>query len=473
MNFLLNKFIKKARRSIADSSRLKRIKAGLKGYEDKRDENMQRFQNWEAARQAAAQIKWEALNHLDEFLPRFVDKATQNGITIHWADNGIQAQRLVLQIAHERKAKCIVKSKSMTSEEIHLNRALEKKRYTVIETDLGELIVQLKNEPPYHIVFPSMHLSRKEIGEVFARHFDMSPTDDPVELTQIARQQLRAKFLEADIGITGVNFAVAETGAICITENEGNARLTASLPRVHIAIMGIEKIIPRMQDLALMLPILATAGSGQSLTAYNTLYFGPRMREEQDGPEQFHLIILDNQRTALLSRPQQREALHCIRCGACLNVCPIFQNAGGHAYAAPYQGPIGSVIMPYLQNIQSWKHLSQASTLCGACTQICPVKINIHQHLLNLRDEAFRGSKNHFKQWLFSFYTFYTKHHSRFRYLMRLLYWLQNLHPIISGSFVDPLRKWTYRRTLPRLRRHSFRSYWNRQRKRLPRLALK
>lgn len=434
---------------------------------------MQRFQNWEAARQAAAQIKWEALNHLDEFLPRFVEKATAGGIIVHWADHGVQAQKIILQIAEEHAARSIVKSKSMTSEEVHLNKALEKKRYTVIETDLGELIVQLKKEPPYHIVFPSMHLSRKEIGEVFNKHFDMSPTDDPEELTQIARRQLRAKFLEADIGITGVNFAVAETGAISITENEGNARLTAALPKIHIAIMGIEKIIPRMQDLALMLPMLATAGSGQLLTAYNTLYFGPRRQGEQDGPQQFHLIILDNGRTFLLARPNQREALHCIRCGACLNVCPVFQNAGGHAYAAPYQGPIGSLIMPYLQNIQSWKHLPQASTLCGACTEICPVKINIHQHLLNLRDQAYKAKKDHLKTWLFALYTFFTKHHTRFRYFLRILYWLQKLHPLISGSIFDPMRRWTYRRALPRIRRHSFRSYWHRQRKTLPRLTLK
>ncbi|MCS7062985.1 MAG: LutB/LldF family L-lactate oxidation iron-sulfur protein [Methylacidiphilales bacterium] len=473
MKSIHRKFIKLSRRLIQDNNRRQRIRNALKGYEAKRGSTIERFQNWEAARQVAAQIKWEAINHLDEFLPQFVDNATKNGMKIHWADNSYQAQSIILDIAQKNQAKTVVKSKSMTTEEISLNSALKKKNYTVIETDLGELIVQLKNEPPYHLVFPSMHLSKEEIGEIFAMHFDVGLTHDPETLTQIAREQLRLKFLQADIGITGVNFAVAETGAICITENEGNARLVATCPRIHIAVMGIEKIIPRMQDLALFLPMLATSGSGQHLTAYNSLYFGPRKTHEQDGPEELHLIILDNQRTTLLARPHQRELLHCIRCGACLNICPVFQNAGGHAYAAPYQGPIGSVIMPYLRGIHSWKHLAKASTLCGACTEICPVKINLHHHLLDLREQAYRLKRNLLENSLFKLYTLYALNQSRFRPILRLFYYLQNLHKFIAGKPFDPFRRWCLRRELPRLRRHSFRSFWRRQRKNLPRLMLK
>ena len=254
----------------------------------------------------------------------------------------------------------------MTGEEIHLPQALEKAGFEVVESDLGEFIVQLRGEAPYHIVFPSMHLTRGEIDETFQKKLGSEHADTPEELTMIARDVMRQKYCEADMGISGANFAVAETGHISITENEGNARLSTSLPRVLVSIVGIEKVVPKLDDLAVLLPMLATAGAGQNMTCYNTLLGGPRQPGETDGPTEFHVVLLDNRRTALLADPEQRDALHCIRCGACLNVCPIFKNIGGHSYGTTYQGPIGSVITPHLRGLQSWKHLSFSSSLCGA-----------------------------------------------------------------------------------------------------------
>jgi len=260
-----------------------------------------------------------------------------------------------------------------------------------VESDLGEYIVQLREEAPYHLVFPAMHLSRHEISDLFQEKLHTPPTDSPEELTMIARRALRLKYLEADIGISGANFGIAETGMISITENEGNARLTTALPKVHVALMGIEKVIPKLADLALFLPMLATAGTGQQITCYNSLIGGPRQPDETDGPEEFHLILLDNQRTQLLADAEQRDALHCIRCGACLNVCPIYRNVGGHTYATTYQGPIGSVITPHLRGLMDWKHLSYASSLCGACTEHCELSQGgrLHEFAAQTGEEGF------------------------------------------------------------------------------------
>src|SRR3954468_11632553 len=238
-----------------------------------------------------------------------------------------------------------------------------------------------------------MHLTRGEISELFERELGSTPTDNPEELTMIARRALRDKYVTADVGITGANFAIAETGMISITENEGNARLSAALPKTLISLLGIEKVLPKFEDLALFLPLLATAGAGQTMTCYNSMYGGPRQEGESDGPEEFHVVLLDNHRTRLLADAEQRDALHCIRCGACLNVCPIFKNIGGDAYGTTYQGPIGSVITPHFRGLQDWKHLSGASSLCGACTEACPVKIDIHHHLLHNRRNAVEQKK--------------------------------------------------------------------------------
>jgi L-lactate dehydrogenase complex protein LldF len=438
----------------------KLIRTALRGYEQKRDEFKGRFRSWKEARESASAIKFEAINHLDGYLEQFAQKLESRGTRVHWSANGREARDCIIEIIKAHKARSIIKSKAMTAEEIHLNEALEQNGFSVVESDLGEFIVQLRKEAPYHIVFPAMHLTRGEISDLFQKELGSQPTDSPEELTMIARRVLRSKYVEADIGISGANFAIAETGMISITENEGNARLTTSLPRVHIALLGIEKVLPKLSDLALFLPMLATAGAGQPLTGYNTMIGGPRQPGEVDGPEEFHVVLLDNRRTELLADPEQRDALHCIRCGACLNVCPIFRNVGGHAYHTTYQGPIGSVITPHLRGLQDWHHLSSASSLCGACTEACPVKIDLHHHLLQNRRNAMGQRPVWWERLAFKGFVYVTSRPELFRLLAPLGRIGQLLHPLVKNTAFDPARAWTRTRDLPPVAEVSFREYW-------------
>jgi L-lactate dehydrogenase complex protein LldF len=433
------------------------VRRALSGYYATRDAQKARFRSWEHARDAAALAKWSAVNRLDELLPRFAAAFEASGGVVHWARTAEEARAIVLELVRKAGARSIIKSKCMTSEEIHLNAALEAEGYGVVESDLGEFIQQLRGEPPYHFVFPCMHVRRDEISDLFGRHLGSAPTDSPEELTMIARRHMRRLYVEADVGITGANFLVAETGQISITENEGNARLTASLPRMHIAIAGIEKVVERLDDLSVLLPMLATAGTGQPMTCYNTLYGGPRRDGECDGPEEMHIVLLDNGRTALLADPEQRDALHCIRCGACLNVCPIFKNVGGFTYGTTYQGPIGSVITPHLRGLAEWSHLSAASSLCGACTDACPVRIDIHHHLLHNRRNVVRSSPGRLERMGHRLFV-WTARRPRvfalggavFRRVLPLLEWLRP----------PGLREWLGTRDLPAPPRRSFRSEW-------------
>jgi L-lactate dehydrogenase complex protein LldF len=306
-----------------------------------------------------------------------------------------------------------------------------------------------------------MHLTRYQISDIFQEKLGSEPTDDPEELTGIARREMRRRYCNADIGLSGANFLIAETGMISITENEGNARLSTSLPNTHIVLVGIEKVLPKMEDLALFLPMLATAGAGQQLTCYNTLIGGPRQENEIDGPEEMHVILLDNRRTQLLADAEQRDALHCIRCGACLNVCPIFKNIGGHSYGTTYQGPIGSVITPHLRGLQEWKHLSYASSLCGACTQACPVKIDLHHHLLQNRRDAMEEKTSPWEKLAFKGFAYLMNHPALYRKMLRAGHALQRLHPIVKGSKIDPLYPWTKTREFPNVAPRSFKDYWS------------
>jgi L-lactate dehydrogenase complex protein LldF len=276
----------------------------------------------------------------------------------------------------------------MVTEEIHLNPFLEKNGIESVETDLGEYIQQLDGEAPYHIVTPAMHKSKEDVAKLFAEKLGTDPKLTPEELTLVAREKLREKYVQAEVGVTGANFIISDTGSIAVTENEGNARLSAAFPKTHIAIVGIEKMLPSITDLGLFWPLLATYGTGQKITVYNTIISGPRKPNETDGPEEMYVILLDNGRTNILANPKQRESLYCIRCGACLNACPVYKNIGGHTYGATYSGPIGSVITPHLQGMAEYKHLSYASSLCGNCTEVCAVKINLHELLLENRNEA-------------------------------------------------------------------------------------
>jgi L-lactate dehydrogenase complex protein LldF len=293
----------------------------------------------------------------------------------------------------------------MTTEEIHLNHHLEKENIESIETDLGEYIVQQRNEPPYHIVTPAMHLSKEDVAKTFHEKFNLPVNSTPKEIAGFVRTHLREKYMDAGAGITGANFLVADSGAVVVTENEGNAMMSVSFPKIHIAIAGLEKIIPSLTDLDLFLPLLATHGTGQNVTVYNSLFTGPRFQKEEDGPEDMYVILLDNGRTELLAKENQRQALSCIRCGACLNACPVYQNVGGHAYGTTYSGPIGSVITPYLRSMKDFKHLSFASSLCGRCTEVCPVKIDVHKLLLyNRGDSVAQGLAPGSERWIFFFW---------------------------------------------------------------------
>lgn len=458
-----SQFKQDATRVSGDDDRRALIHTGMQKYEASRGVRQAGFHDWQSARQTAADIKWDAINHLDKYLVEFADKLEANGTKVHWASDAQQAREIILNIVKEKGARSIVKSKVMTGEEIHINQALEKEGYDVVESDLGEYIVQLRNEEPYHFVFPAMHLARGEISDLFERELGTAPTDNPEELTMIARRVIRDKYITADIGISGANFGIAETGMISITENEGNARLTCALPKVHISLMGIEKVLPKLRDLALFLPMLATAGAGQALTGYNSMYSGPRREGECDGPEEMHVVLLDNRRTELLADAEQRDALHCIRCGACLNVCPIYRNIGGHTYGTTYQGPIGSVITPHLRGLQDWKHLSSASSLCGACTQTCPVKINLHQHLLHNRRNASAEKPVWWEKTAFKIAGFAMNRPSLFRLGLRLAHLVQPLHVLVKGSILDPARAWTKTRELPEVAEETFRDYWEKR----------
>ncbi len=454
-------FKKDAGKLTRDLEHRRRIHVALNKYQAARNSRQSAFQSWEEARTAAAEVKYEAVNRLDQHLLDFARRFEARGGKVHWASSAAQARQIIVQIIQQRNARSIVKSKAMTTEEIHLNEALEKAGFKVIESDLGEYIVQLRKEAPYHFVFPAMHLTRGEISELFERELGTAPTDNPEELTMIARRVLRKHYITADVGITGGNFAIAETGMISITENEGNARLTAALPKTMISVMGIEKVLPQMKDLALFLPLLATAGAGQAMTCYNSMYGGPRQADECDGPEEFHVVLLDNNRTQILADPEQRDTLHCIRCGACLNVCPIYRNVGGHTYGTTYQGPIGSVITPHLRGLQTWKHLSGASSLCGACTETCPVKIDLHHHLLHNRRNAATEKPVWWERTAWQIAGFVLNHPLLFRLAGRFARIAQYVHPVVKSTLLDPARAWSSSRELPRVAKRSFADYWN------------
>ena len=456
-----DQFAADSTRVAADGDQRAFLRTALSGYAVTRAATQDRFADYQSARSEAAEIKWTALERLDEYLVEFADKLEARGVHVHWCNNGEEARQAILSILRKHDAKLVVKSKCMTTEEIHLNQLLADEGFEVVESDLGEYIVQLRDEAPYHFVFPAMHLKRGAISDLFHDKLGTPPTDDPEELTMIARRVLRQKYLAADVGISGANFGIAETGMISITENEGNARLTTALPKVHVALMGIEKVIPRLDDLALLLPLLATAGTGQQLTCYNSQFSGPRRGDEPDGPEEMHVILLDNHRTQLLADPEQRDALRCIRCGACLNVCPIFRNVGGHSYGTTYQGPIGAVITPHLRGLQSWKHLSSASSLCGACTETCPVKIDLHHHLLRNRRNAATGRLGGIAERLmmrgFAFVMRRPMLYSTGSKFARLLH---RLTRPLHGTRLDPLLAWRKTRDLPDPAAQSFKEYW-------------
>ena len=381
-------FIAKSTVKAADLEHRRKINFNIGRYNAVVPKGKQQFADVHLARERAKNLKWRAIETLDQQLEEFELNFTKRGGKVIWAENSEQAIEEVQKICKEKNCKTLVKSKSMVTEEIHLNKALEANGIESVETDLGEYIQQLDGEPPYHIVTPAMHKSKEDVARLFNKKLGTPINYTPEQLTLKAREVLREKYVQAEVGVTGANFIISDIGAVAVTENEGNARLSCSFPKTHIAIVGIEKMIPSLTDLGLFWPLLATYGTGQKITVYNTLIAGPRQENEADGPDEMYVILLDNGRTNILQNPKQRESLYCIRCGACLNACPIYKNIGGHAYGTTYSGPIGSVITPHLQGLEEFKHLSYASSLCGNCTEVCSVKINLHELLLENRSEA-------------------------------------------------------------------------------------
>ena len=381
-------FIAKSTIKAADLEHRRKINFNIGKYNAVVPMGKAQFSELPEARERSKNIKWDAIEHLDKYLLEFEQKITSRGATVIWAENTQQALDEIGKICAAKNCKTLVKSKSMVTEEIHLNQYLEDLGIESVETDLGEYIQQLDGEPPYHIVTPAMHKSKEDVAKLFAEKLGVPSGLSPEELTQVARQLLREKYVQAEVGVTGGNFILADVGGIAITENEGNARLSCSMPNTHIVVVGIEKVLPSINDLSLFWPLLGTYGTGQKVTVYNSIITGPRQANETDGPQEMYVILLDNGRTNLLANPTSREALYCIRCGACLNACPVYKNIGGHSYETTYSGPIGKVITPYLSGMEEYKHLSYASSLCGNCTEVCPVRINLHELLLDNRHEA-------------------------------------------------------------------------------------
>ncbi|MBL7682941.1 MAG: iron-sulfur cluster-binding protein [Flavipsychrobacter sp.] len=397
MSATITEFLAKSKVKAGDLEHKRKLSFNIQKYAETVVKGKQQFSDLDLARKKAKNIKWKTIENLDKYLEQFEKNFTARGGKVIWAEDANEALNAVLQICQEKNTKQVVKSKSMVTEEIHLNDFLAKHNIDSVETDLGEYIQQLDGEPPYHIVTPAMHKSKEDVAKLFHEKLGVEPNLTPTELTQIARRNLREKYITSEVGVTGGNFLIADTGAVCVTENEGNGRLSTAFPKTHIAIVGIEKIIPSLNDLALYWPLLATYGTGQNVTVYNTIFTGGRQPGETDGPEEMYVILLDNGRTNLL-RKEVRESMYCIRCGSCLNACPVYKNIGGHAYGTTYSGPIGSVISPHLKDVAEFKHLSYASSLCGNCTEVCPLKINIHEMLLENRHIAVQDGLNGFTE---------------------------------------------------------------------------
>jgi L-lactate dehydrogenase complex protein LldF len=427
-----------------------------------RRESFRDFPRSEALRDRARQIKEATLQRLDFYLEQLADNVERLGGHVHWATTEDDAREILLKLARDHGVKIAVKSKSMATEEIELNDALERAGVTPVETDLGEYIIQLAHEKPSHIIAPAIHKTKGQVADLFSKELGGTFAADPEILTAVARKALRQKFLQAEMGITGANFAVAETGTIVLVTNEGNGRMVTSLPRIHVALMGMEKVIPSMTDLMVFLAILARSATGQKLSSYTTLVRGPRRATELDGPQEFHLILMDNGRIRQIAGPL-REALYCLRCGACLNVCPVYRQIGGHAYGHTYPGPIGILLTAMLRGYESVKEIAHASSLCGACEDVCPVKIRIPKMLIELRE---RLDREKIAPWLerviFKAYARLLEAPALFRLSVFLGRIVQA--PFLRQGRLKRLpfffRKWTQHRDLPPVAARTFTERW-------------
>lgn len=438
------------------------VDRGIRHMSSLRDSAVSELGAIEALRDRARAIRLHALRNLDRLISHFADQVEALGGFVHFAEDAAEANRIVGEILQAEGARLIVKSKSMVTEEIELNHHLAGLDLDVVETDLGEFIAQLAGDTPSHIIAPVLHLTRQDVGAIFAEKLGIDETDDPAALNQAARDHLREIFLRADAGISGVNLAIAESGSIVLVTNEGNGRLVTTAPAVHVAVMGMERIVSRWEDAAVILEVLARSATGQRLSVYTNVVTGPRRDADPDGPERLHVVILDNGRSGILAGPTA-EILACIRCGACLNVCPVFRTVGGHAYGTVYSGPVGSIVTPGLHGMEPWWDLPFASTLCGACKDVCPVRIDIPRMLLRLREEAV--SQGRLAGWLDRGLDAYARRAVDPPRWARAKKWAARLTaPLATRGWLrrvpGPVRGWTRHRDFPRPAGESFTQWW-------------
>lgn len=460
-------FQERARQALSDVSLQRAMAKARGGFVDHRRDAVDALPEFDAIRDAARDIKDHVLANLDGYLELYEQKVIENGGQVHWARDADEACRIVAKICKDAEAKTVTKGKSMVSEEIHLNPVLEAAGMTVVETDLGEYIVQLAGETPSHIIAPAVHKTREQITDLFHEHHSPLGYTDRVTqreaLVNEARSVLRERFVAADVGITGANFLVAETGANVIVTNEGNGDLTSCLPRVHIVTAGIEKVIPSLDDLSVLLRVLARSATGQEFSAYTSLYSGPRRTDEMEGPEAYHVVLLDNGRSRLLGG-QYQPMLRCIRCGACLNHCPVYGAIGGHAYGWVYSGPMGSVLTPLLNGFDQAMDLPNACTLNGRCKEVCPVRIPLSDLLLKHRLEQHdRRLNTIFGRFLLSAWAWLARRPRLYQGVMALPLWLMHRLGKRRGvlSRLPGLGGWTDSRDFPIPARRSFLRQWH------------
>lgn len=459
-------FKDRIRNAIADEALIEAVKKTTDKLEGGKLLSSESLGNWEQWREQGSRIRSHVVAHLDYYLGQFIENVKKRGGHVHIADNAKQAVEIFLEIAKQKQAKSVLKSKSMVSEEVHVNHALEENGIKVIESDLGEYIIQLFGEAPSHIIVPAIHKNRYQIADKFSEIAGEQLSHDTPTLTAFARKTLRKEFLEADIGVSGSNFAIAESGSIVMFTNEGNGRMVTTLPPVHVAFMGMERLLPSFEDLETFVNLLPRSATGQKITSYVSVINGARHEGDLDGAQEFHVIIVDNGRTNILGDEEFQEVLNCIRCGACLNVCPVYRHIGGHAYGDVYPGPIGAVITPLLKNdFETWGELPYASSLCGACSEACPVKIPLHDMLVDLRARKVKlGLTPGWERMAFRTWKGMFANASRYKLSMKAA---QMMIPLIAKEgFVEkgPLHMmgWTHARHFPSPAKETFREQWSR-----------